>query len=119
MGSVGLPQFNVFGEYYNTIDGKLSSTQETRHGINPATGKPNAEVPVATEQDVDAAVDAAKKAFKTWSKTPYAERQKALNNFADAIEKHGADFAKLLTQEQGKPVRRVPRSRQPILTIPS
>lgn len=105
MGSVGLPQFNVFGDYYNTIDGKLSSTQQTRHGINPATGKPNPEVPVATKEDVDAAVAAAKKAFKTWSKVPYEERQQALNKFADALEKHSEDFAKLLTQEQGKPVR--------------
>lgn len=104
MGSVGLPAFNVFGEYYNTIDGKLSSTSQTRHGINPATGKPNAEVPVSTQQDVDAAVDAAKRAFKTWSKVPYAERQKALRDFADALEKHTDDFAKLLTQEQGKPL---------------
>jgi len=104
MGSVGLPQFNVFGEYYNTIDGKLSSTQETRHNINPATAKPNAEVPVATQQDVDAAVTAAKKAFKTWSKVPWAERKQALKSYADAIEKHTDDFAKLLTQEQGKPV---------------
>lgn len=104
MGSVGLPQFNVFGEYYNTIDGKLSSTQQTRHGINPATGKPNPEVPVSTKEDVDTAVSAAKKAFKTWSKVPYSERQQALYKFADAIEKHSEDFAKLLTQEQGKPV---------------
>lgn len=104
MGSVGLPQFNVFGEYYNTIDGKLSSTQQTRHGINPANGKPNAEVPVSTREDVDTAIAAAKKAFKTWSKVPYAERQQALYKWADAIEKHAEDFAKLLTQEQGKPV---------------
>lgn len=104
MGSVGLPAFSVFGEYYNTIDGKLSSTQETRHGINPATGKPNPEVPVSTPQDVDAAIAAAKKAFKTWSKVPYAERQQALFKFADAIEANAEDFAKMLTQEQGKPV---------------
>jgi len=119
MGSVGLPQFNVFGEYYNTIDGKLSSTQQTRHGINPSTGKPNPEVPVATQEDVDTAVAAAKKAFKTWSKTPYAERQKALNNFADAIEKHADDFAKMLTQEQGKPVRRASALRHGKLTVRS
>ena len=106
MGSVGLPQFNVFGEYFNTIDGKLSSTQQTRHGVNPATGKPNPEVPVSTREDVDAAISAAKKAFKTWSKVPYAERQQALNKFADALEKNADDFAKLLTQEQGKPVSR-------------
>lgn len=104
MGSVGLPKFDVFGEYFNVIDGKLSSTSETRHGINPATGKPLPEVPVSTQQDVDAAVDAAKKAFKTWSKVPYSERQQACRDFADALEKHADDFAKLLTQEQGKPV---------------
>lgn len=111
MGSVGLPKFDVFGEYYNTIDGKLASTQQTRHGINPATGKPNPEVPVATQQDVDAAVTAARKAFKTWSKVPYAERQKACMGFADAIEKHADDFAKMLTTEQGKPVSILPFTR--------
>lgn len=104
MGSVGLPKFDVFGEYYNIIDGKLSSTSETRHGINPAVGKPLSEVPVSTQQDVDAAVDAARKAFKTWSKVPYSERQDACKKFADALEKHKEDFAKLLTTEQGKPV---------------
>lgn len=104
MGSVGLPKFDVFGEYYNTIDGKLSSTSETRHGINPASGKPLAEVPVSTQQDVDTAVAAARKAFKSWSKVPYEERQKALRDYADALEAHGDDFAKLLTSEQGKPV---------------
>lgn len=104
MGSVGLPKFDVFGEYSNVIDGKLSSTSETRHGINPATGKPLGEVPVSTQQDVDAAVEAGKKAFKSWSKVPYAERQEACKKFADALEKHGDDFATLLTREQGKPV---------------
>lgn len=104
MGSVGLPKFDVFGEYHNIIDGKLSSTSETRHGTNPATGKPLAEVPVSTQQDVDAAVAAARKAFKTWSKVPYAERQQACKNFADELEKHTEAFAKLLTTEQGKPV---------------
>lgn len=104
MGSVGLPKFDVFGEYYNIIDGKLSSTKETRHGINPATGKALPEVPVATREDVDAAVDAAKRAFKSWSKVPYSERQDACKKFADALEKHTDDFAKLLTSEQGKPV---------------
>lgn len=104
MGSVGLPKFDVFGEYYNVIDGKLSSTSETRHGINPATGKPLPEVPVSTQQDVDTAVDAARKAFKSWAKVPYAERQKACKDYADALEAHGDDFAKLLTSEQGKPV---------------
>lgn len=110
MGSVGLPKFDVFGDYYNTIDGELCGTQQTRHGINPANGKPNPEVPVATREDVDKAVAAAKKAYKSWSKVSYAERQKACRDFADAIEKHADDFAKMLTTEQGKPVRSFDRA---------
>jgi delta 1-pyrroline-5-carboxylate dehydrogenase len=103
MGSMG-PTFDIFSDFKNTINGKLTSTKETRHGINPATGKPNPEVPVSTQQDVDDAVAAGKAAFKKWSKVPYEERKKAVLAFADAIEKHQDDFGKLLTQEQGKPV---------------
>ena len=61
--------FDLFSNYKNSIDGKLVGTKETRHGINPATGEANPEVPVATQADVDAAVEAGLKAFKTWSKT--------------------------------------------------
>lgn len=103
MGSIDT-SFDVFNGFYNTINGQLSKTEKTRHGINPATGKPNPEVPVSTQQDVDNAVAAGKAAFKTWSQTPWAERKKALLAFADALEEHAQDFGKLLTQEQGKPV---------------
>lgn len=105
MGSIGTtPGFDVFNGFYNSINGKLTSTEKTRHGINPATAKPNAEVPVSTQKDVDDAVAAAKAAFKTWSKTSWDERKKAVLAFADALEQHVQDFGKLLTQEQGKPV---------------
>ena len=103
MGSIG-PTFDIFSEFKNTINGKLTTTKETRHGINPATGKPNPEVPVSTQQDVDDAVAAGKAAFKKWSKVPWGERKKAVLAFADALEKNTNDFAKMLTQEQGKPV---------------
>lgn len=103
MGSAG-PQFDIFSDFKNTINGKLTTTKETRHGINPATGKPNPPVPVSTQEDVDAAVSAGKEAFKSWSQTDFAERKKAVLALADALEKHSADFAKLLTMEQGKPV---------------
>ncbi|RMZ85758.1 hypothetical protein DV737_g474, partial [Chaetothyriales sp. CBS 132003] len=93
-----------FTTYQNVIDGKLTSTEESRHGINPATGKPNPEVPVSTRKDVDAALEAAQKAFPGWAATPMAERRKAVLAFADAIEAQKEEFAKLLTQEQGKPI---------------
>lgn len=93
-----------FTKFSNVIDGKLSSTSKTRHGINPATDKPNPEVPVSTPEDVDRAVEAAKKVSKAWGKVSYADRRKAVLAFADALEKEKDGFARMLTKEQGKPV---------------
>ncbi|KKZ67204.1 NAD-dependent aldehyde dehydrogenase [[Emmonsia] crescens] len=92
-----------FTTFQNVIGGKLTSTAETRHGINPATGEPNPEVPVSTRADVDSAVEAGMAAFKLWSKTPYEERKKALLAFADGVGEHSKELAKLLVKEQGKP----------------
>ncbi|KAK2875041.1 hypothetical protein FQN49_001820, partial [Arthroderma sp. PD_2] len=92
-----------FTTFQNVINGKLTTTAETRHGINPATGEANAEVPVATAKDVDAAVAAGQEAFKSWSKTSHDEREKALLAFADAIDAHAEQFKDLLVREQGKP----------------
>lgn len=95
-----------WSKFCNIIDGELTTTTKSRHGINPATGNPNPEVPVATEEDVEKAMTAAKRAFKTWATTPYAERQKAVLAFADALEAGHQAFSSMLTQEQGKPVRK-------------
>ncbi|KAL4749324.1 hypothetical protein BDW72DRAFT_214129 [Aspergillus terricola var. indicus] len=97
--------FSVLENFQNTINGEQTSTAEKRHGINPATGEANPDVPVATKEDVDRAVTAAQEAFKTWPEVPFDERRKALLAYADAIEEYAADFAKLLVQEQGKPLR--------------
>lgn len=99
-GTTGLD----FTSFHNTINGKPSSTKQTRHGINPATREPNAEVPVSTPADIDAAVSAARAAFKPWSKVSVEERQKAVSDFADAIMDHKEEFAKMLVKEQGKPL---------------
>ncbi|KAL4910574.1 hypothetical protein BDW74DRAFT_141403 [Aspergillus multicolor] len=97
--------FDIHSTFQNTINGQLSSTKETRHGINPATGEANPDVPVSTQEDVDKAVAAGQEAFKTWSEKPFEERVKALRAYADAIEEHAAEFAKLLVREQGKPIQ--------------
>lgn len=94
-----------FTTFHNIINGKLVSGLRTRHGLNPANKQPLAEVPIATEQDLDNAVAAARTAFKTWSRTTELERAAALNAFAAALQEHQDEFAKLLTTEQGKPVR--------------
>ncbi len=93
-----------FTSFSNVINGKLVTTEKTRHGINPSTKKPLAEVPIATEKDLDEAVNAAKIAFKFWSKTPLSKRRAALEGFAAALESYKDEFAKLLTSEQGKPL---------------
>lgn len=90
--------------FANVIDGEISTTSKTRTGINPATGEPNEPVPVSTPEDVDRALDAAKRAFPGWAETPFEERRRAVNDFADAIEAEKENFSKLLVKEQGKPV---------------
>lgn len=91
--------------FVQIINGKSSPTATTRHGINPATLKAKPEVPLATKEDLDSAVAAAKEAFKKWSKVPYEERKAAVLAFADAIDKQRVEFRDLLISEQGKPVR--------------
>jgi acyl-CoA reductase-like NAD-dependent aldehyde dehydrogenase len=93
-----------FDTFKNVINGKLVGSSQTRHGINPATKKPNAEVPVATQKDVDDAIAAAKVAFKTWSRTSVEERREKILAYAEALKEHTNEFAKLLTTEQGKPL---------------
>lgn len=103
MASNGVKKLD-FTTFYNSIDGKLTSTKETRHNINPATKQPNAEVPVCTPEDVDNAVAAARKAFTTWSKVPYEQRQKAVKDFAAGLASYREEFSHLLVAEQGKPL---------------
>ncbi|KAK9241575.1 putative betaine aldehyde dehydrogenase, chloroplastic [Lipomyces tetrasporus] len=56
---------------------------------------------LATERDLDEAAIAANKAFKAWSKLPLQTR--AMETFADGLEKHKGDLADLLHKEIGKP----------------
>ncbi|KAI9368656.1 Aldehyde/histidinol dehydrogenase [Aspergillus egyptiacus] len=90
--------------FHNIINGELASTDQTRHGENPATKTPNPEVPLSTAQDLDRAVTAARAAFKKWSRTSYEERRKAILAYADTLEANADALAALLTQEQGKPL---------------
>ncbi|KAF3805683.1 putative aldehyde dehydrogenase FUS7 [Colletotrichum gloeosporioides] len=88
----------------NIINGEFSPTAETRHSIDPATEEPLYEVPVATKQQLDDAVQHARKAFKTWGKTTHEERSKLVLQYADAIEENRESLEKLQTMEQGKPL---------------
>jgi acyl-CoA reductase-like NAD-dependent aldehyde dehydrogenase len=93
-----------FDSFVHIINGKARSSATTRHGLNPANREAKAEVPVATQQDLDDAVAAAKAAFKKWRRVPYEERKKAVVAYADAIDELRDEFRDLLISEQGKPV---------------
>ncbi|KAL4982219.1 Aldehyde/histidinol dehydrogenase [Aspergillus falconensis] len=90
--------------FHNVINGQLTSTSNTRHSLNPATKQQNPAVPISTSEDLDAAVSAAKAAFKPWSRTTYEDRRKACLAYADTLEANKDALAALLTQEQGKPL---------------
>ncbi|KAI3588057.1 Aldehyde/histidinol dehydrogenase [Fusarium oxysporum f. sp. albedinis] len=62
-------------------------------------------IPVSTREDVDRAVQAAKKASEAWAEVPYKERQALVAKFADSIDLIKEDLAVLLTKEQGKPLQ--------------
>jgi len=91
-------------EFKMLIDGRLVDGASETPVINPANEEAVAGCPRASKGQLDQAVAAAKAAFPAWSKTCMDERKAVLNKIADAIEANLADFARLLTQEQGKPL---------------
>lgn len=74
--------------------------------FNPAIGQVMAHVPKGDVEDVRAAVDAAKRAFEdpAWRTIDPAKRGRALNKVAQTLRERLADFAKLETMNNGKPL---------------
>ena len=80
-----------------------SSSGETMEVLNPATGEVIAEAPRASAEDVDRAVEAAKKAWDEWrTKTP-KDRMELLLAMADVVDEHADELARLESQNVGKP----------------
>ena len=73
--------------------------------VNPATGKVIAHVPKGTDEDVNRAVAAARKAFdEGWSDTTPRERSERMLKLAEAIEGHGDELARIESENVGKPL---------------
>ena len=66
--------------------------------VDPATGEEYGTAPISNEKDIDNAYSAASKAFKDWKRTTPSQRQKALLDFADDVEKN----AQALVEAEGK-----------------
>jgi betaine-aldehyde dehydrogenase len=90
----------------NFIDGAPvdATGDETFPVVNPATGEQLAEEPVSTAQDVDRAVDAAKRSFESFETTTPGDRAGLLLALADMIDEHGEELATLEVDNAGKPM---------------
>jgi len=89
----------IAGEHRDASDG---GTTEIR---NPATGEIVDRVAAGTQEDVDRAIDAAEAAFKKWSAVPPPKRAEILFTAAHTLKDREKELARLLTLEQGKPLR--------------
>ena len=86
------------------LDGKFieSKTSEWHDVINPATQELLAQVPFATDDEINAAVASAKTAFKTWKNTPLAARARIMLKLQALVREHMSRIAQTLSAEQGK-----------------
>jgi 1-pyrroline dehydrogenase len=93
-------------KHQNLIGGEWvdSAGGETMEVLNPATAEVIAEVPRASAQDVDRAVQAAKRALPDWLETTPGERAEALLKLAAAIDEHADELAELESRNVGKPL---------------
>ena len=81
---------------------------ESREGIpvvNPATGAVIGEVAKATLGDLDRALEAAARGFPAWRAVPALERGRRLRRAAELLRDRVGSIARLMTLEQGKPLR--------------
>ncbi|WP_288639030.1 CoA-acylating methylmalonate-semialdehyde dehydrogenase [Comamonas kerstersii] len=85
------------------MDGQLiEDTARTQPVYNPATGRSERQVALASVQTVEAAIAAAEKAFPAWRNTPPLKRARVMSKFKVLLEAHADEIAALITAEHGK-----------------
>jgi malonate-semialdehyde dehydrogenase (acetylating)/methylmalonate-semialdehyde dehydrogenase len=91
-------------ELPNYVNGAWSrpQTAEWSDVTNPATGDVLAQVPLSNKEDIEAAVEAASRAFLEWRRTPPEERIQYLFKLKNLLEEHLDEIARLITMENGK-----------------
>ncbi|MGH2736659.1 MAG: gamma-aminobutyraldehyde dehydrogenase [Actinomycetota bacterium] len=87
----------IDGEYRDPAEGKTTSL------VNPVTGEEFAAAPLSTKLDIDAACEAAARAFEKWRDVTPSERSLALIRIADAFEEHAKELVDLEVENTGKP----------------
>ena len=95
-----------FGRVKNYINGEWSESASTdlMTNINPATGEPVSEVPMSTEQEINAAVAAAREAFTEWRQVPPVSRARYLFELKELLEENFEELSIVQTKEHGKTI---------------
>jgi aldehyde dehydrogenase (NAD+) len=90
----------IDGEWTKPASGRLAKN------VNPADpGDVIAEFPMATAEDAERAIAAARKAFESWRRVPGPERGRVLWRAADIARRRADEIARLMTREEGKILR--------------
>ncbi len=91
-------------EIAHFINGQIVSGTSTRRQdvFNPATGAADKAVILATQNDVDDAVNAASAAWPEWSKTPALRRSRILDKFKNILWERLNQLAEVISTEHGK-----------------
>ncbi len=93
------------GTYGNIVDGKEDYEGETVALRSPADGSEIARVIYADSEKTKKAIDAASKAFESWSRTTLKERQLLLSKLAERIESRAQEYSFIESQNTGKTIR--------------
>jgi len=96
-GAVDHPALHLF------IDGEWigADTRDTLPVVDPATGLEIARLPVATEADLERALDSTARAFPAWRDTTAVDRGRILRRAAALLRERAATIAEVMTREQG------------------
>jgi len=88
----------------NFINGKFvnSSSSKSLNVVSPLDGNHLSTVPLSSASDLNQAVEAAKAAFPSWSKTPIKERVQVFFRYKYLLEKNLKELAELCSEENGK-----------------
>ena len=88
----------------NYLNGQWIGSEETITVVNPATGEAFAKVATVSREQVKRAIEDAHAAFAGWRALPAKNRADYLLAIADQLNKRGEEIARLVTQENGKPL---------------
>ncbi|KAJ5744099.1 hypothetical protein N7533_008969 [Penicillium manginii] len=85
-------------------DGQIraASSGKTFQTINPATATPLADIQIASNSDIDAAIAAGDRAFPSWSQTPAIARARILHKAASLLRERNDEIARVETLDSGK-----------------